>query len=248
MEVPESHPRYHSLKRRDKLVEAWKNGIVGDVGLIAHGRGEAYDYLLGEETIPPAKEAERIAAALILNAERPVISVNGNTAALAGEEIAELQKLTGAVVEVNLFYRTEERAGKVADNLRELGIEDVLGENPDKKIPGLDHARANACSGGIFNADVVLVPLEDGDRTQALVDMGKTVIAIDLNPLSRTSKFASLTIVDEVSRAVSGINAFAEELKGDEKRINALIETPDNKKILRHSLMYIQKYLGENFS
>ena len=33
-----------------------------------------------------------------------------------------------------------------------------------------------------MKADTVLVPLEDGDRTEALVKMGKTVVAIDLNP------------------------------------------------------------------
>jgi 4-phosphopantoate--beta-alanine ligase len=49
---------------------------------------------------------------------------------------------------------------------------------------------------GIYIADVVLVPLEDGDRTEALVKMGKKVIAIDLNPLSRTSQKASITIVE----------------------------------------------------
>lgn len=49
---------------------------------------------------------------------------------------------------------------------------------------------------------MVLVPLEDGDRTEALRRMGKTVIAIDLNPLSRTSRAANITIVDNVIRAV----------------------------------------------
>jgi 4-phosphopantoate--beta-alanine ligase len=30
--------------------------------------------------------------------------------------------------------------------------------------------------------------------------MGKTVIVVDLNPLSRSAKMASITIVDEISR------------------------------------------------
>ena len=50
---------------------------------------------------------------------------------------------------------------------------------------------------------MVLVPLEDGDRCEALVAAGKQVLAIDLNPLSRTSMMATVTIVDEVSRASS---------------------------------------------
>ena len=50
---------------------------------------------------------------------------------------------------------------------------------------------------------MVLVPLEDGDRCKALVAAGKQVLVIDLNPLSRTSMTATVTIVDEVSRASS---------------------------------------------
>ena len=33
---------------------------------------------------------------------------------------------------------------------------------------------------GIYQSDVVLVPLEDGDRTEALISNGKFVITIDL--------------------------------------------------------------------
>ncbi len=51
--------------------------------------------------------------------------------------------------------------------------------------------------GRIFAADVVIVPLEDGDRCEALKRWAKIVITVDLNPLSRTSRTADLTIVDE---------------------------------------------------
>ena len=47
---------------------------------------------------------------------------------------------------------------------------------------------------------MILVPLEDGDRCEALVAMGKTVIVVDLNPLSRSAQMASITIVDEITR------------------------------------------------
>src|SRR2546426_7296798 len=63
MKIPRSHPRYTSLMTREKLVRAWKAGIVVPEGLIAHGRGEAFDYLLGEETSAPALVAEKAAAA-----------------------------------------------------------------------------------------------------------------------------------------------------------------------------------------
>ena len=70
----------------------------------------------GQPTVRPV--AERTAAALLLSARHPVISVNGNTAALAAREIAALQKACGALVEVNLFHRTEERVHQIEDLLR----------------------------------------------------------------------------------------------------------------------------------
>ena len=45
-----------------------------------------------------------------------------------------------------------------------------------------------------------MVPLEDGDRCEVLVALGKEVLVVDLNPLSRSAKMATVTIVDEVSR------------------------------------------------
>lgn len=44
--------------------------------MIAHGRGEAFDYLIGERTIEPAERAMRAAVAKLLLAEDPVVSVN----------------------------------------------------------------------------------------------------------------------------------------------------------------------------
>ena len=55
---------------------------------------------------------------------------------------------------------------------------------------------------GIYKADVIFIPLEDGDRCQALRKMGKAVVTVDLNPMSRTSRTASITIVDNVVRAL----------------------------------------------
>ena len=77
---------------------------------------------------------------------------------------------------------------------------EILGSNPNAKIPNLEGPRSNCCEEGIIRSDVILVPLEDGDRCEALVAMGKDVLVIDLNPLSRTAKMASVTIVDELSR------------------------------------------------
>jgi len=213
MTVSRTHPRYESLVRRERLIDGFTSGIVCKAGLIAHGRGEAFDYLLGERTTPEAELAERMAASLLLDAEKPVISVNGNVAALCPESLVELSSEVGAPLEVNLFYRTEERVKMISEHLREAGAKEVLGVAPDAVIPHLEHDRALCSKSGIFSADVILVPLEDGDRAQALRDMGKTTIVIDLNPLSRSSKTANVTIVDEVTRAIPNIIKHAKDLK-----------------------------------
>ncbi len=152
------------------------------------------------------------AAALLLLAERPALSVNGNVAALVAEEMVALADALQIPLEVNLFHRSEERVKKIADLLREKGAKEVLGENPDASVPGLEHARALATRGGIYDADVVLIPLEDGDRCEALTAMGKKVIAIDLNPLSRTARKATVSIVDNILRAVPQLAAQVRKL------------------------------------
>ena len=188
---------------RERLARCAKTGIVTLEGLTAHGRGEAFDYLIGERTTGSALLAEQIAASFLLAAHQPVISVNGNTAALAAPEIADLQRSSGAIVEVNLFHRTEKRMRSIEQLLRDAGV-DVLSGEAEQLLP-LSHDRAWCRRNGIFSADVVLVPLEDGDRCEALVRMGKKVVVIDLNPLSRTARTATLTIVDELTRALPNL-------------------------------------------
>jgi len=239
--IPEDHPRYHSLVMREKIADAAKTGIVAMEGVGAHGRGEAFDYLIGERTTESALLAEKITAALFLSAKRPVISVNGNTAALAPREIAELQEATGAAVEVNLFHRTEERVEKITRLLEREGV-DVLKGEFERLLP-LSHDRALCLREGIYSCDVILVPLEDGDRCSALAGMGKTVIAIDLNPLSRTAKSASLTIVDELTRALPNISKACRGLKDDE--IKKLIRNIDNKYFLNSAVKEIMGTLTD---
>jgi 4-phosphopantoate---beta-alanine ligase len=210
MRLSPRHPRYRSLRVRERLAEAHREGVVVPEGLIAHGRGEAFDYLLGERTAPSARRAERVAAEWLRAAERPVVSVNGNVAALAAREVALLARaVPGLAVEVNLFHRTPDRAAAIARRLRAAGVPRVLGVRPSATIPGLPSDRARVDRKGIAIADLCLIPLEDGDRAEALRALGKRVISIDLNPLSRTSRVADLPIVDELTRALRGIASAA---------------------------------------
>jgi len=244
--IPKSHPRAKSLFIREKLVKGFDNGLVAKEGLLAQGRGEAFDYLLGEKTGKAAKNAIRAAAAQLLVAKRPVISVNGNIAALCPKEIVKLSKQVKAKLEVNLFYVNKIRKQAIISMLKKYGAKEVLGSNlsASTKLHGIDSARRIVDKNGIFAADVVLVPLEDGDRTIALRKAGKIVITFDLNPLSRTSQTADITIVDNVTRAIDLLIDESKKLsKKDYSSLRKIIDNFDNKKNLSENILEIKKNL-----
>lgn len=236
--IPKSHPRAESLYIRESLVKAFDDGLVAKEGLMAHGRGEAFDYLLGEKTTSSAKKSIKAAAYMLKNAKRPVISVNGNIAGLCPKEVVELASITGAKIEVNLFYASEKRKKNILNRLKRNGAANVLGlsKKDSVSISDLDSARRIVDKNGIYAADVVVVPLEDGDRTLALKKAGKKVITFDLNPLSRTARTADITIVDNVVR---GIGMLILECKKNPKKIQF-----DNKKNLSDAVLEIKKNLS----
>ncbi len=244
--IPVTHPRYASLMTRERIVEGVEKGITSLNGMIAQGRGEAFDYLIGERTIDDAMYATRAAVALLILAERPVISVNGNTAALMPEDMVKFSRKAGIPLEVNLFYRTEKRVRKIIGHLEEHGAVEVLGAEHNCMIPCLDHERAKTSSKGIFSADVVLVPLEDGDRCETLVKMGKKVICVDLNPISRTSRMATISIVDNVVRVIPNMSNLYDEMCGlSRPELEKLVESFDNQDNLKKTLLYIGKRMNE---
>lgn len=247
-EIPLTHPRYCSLKIREKISQGLRKGITHNTGLIAHGRGEAFDYLIGEKTLSYADNAERVAAAALITAKNPVISVNGNVAALVPEECIRLVEVIPAKLEVNLFHRTNSRIDNIVKELEKHGAKEVLGKNANANIPNLNHCRGLCEKKGIFSSDVVLVPLEDGDRCNALRLMGKIVIAIDLNPLSRTAKTANITIVDNVIRAIPNIEKWVKKLKCiDKKELKEMVNSWDNLIMLKMVLSVISKRLNSMF-
>lgn len=242
--VHKDHPRYESLMLRARVVKAYKRGILADSGLIAHGRGEAFDYLLGEKSTSNAKKAIKAAAAYLILAENPVISVNGNTVALVSSEIVKLADILDAKIEINLYHRTPERISIIEKLLEDAGAKNILGTDHEDKsmINGLEGPRASSSSNGIYIADVVLVPLEDGDRAEALVKMGKSLITIDLNPLSRTAKTSTITIVDNIVRAIPNLIEAAEEFNFvDHATLHQMIKSFDNDENLQESIKIISK-------
>jgi 4-phosphopantoate--beta-alanine ligase len=241
-DVPKDHPRYTSLMARYTVAEGVKAGITTITGLTAHGRGEAFDYLIGERSHPFADRAAKAAAAAILLAEKPVISINGNTAVLVPKEMISLAKRSGALLEVNLFYDTGKRRRKIGAMFKTRFKTEVLGVKPDKKIAGLSSQRALVDSRGIYAADLVLVSLEDGDRTLALKNAGKQVIAVDLNPFSRTPQTADISIIDNVQRALPLIEKHIRELKGaSESKLRGILTRYNNKKVLKAAIERIRK-------
>ena len=247
--IHKDHPRYESLKLRAMVVDAYKKGILADSGLIAHGRGEAFDYLIGEKTTLNAKKAVKAAAASLILSKHPVLSVNGNTAALVPQEIVKLANELNAQIEINLFYKTPERVLIIEEVLKDAGAKNILGTENEQTIslPGLMGPRAISSPDGVYMADVVFVPLEDGDRAEALVKLGKTLITIDLNPLSRTAKTASITIVDNIVRAVPNLIEAVQKLKKeDPSTLYKIVKDFDNKKNISKSLTKIsKKYTGD---
>ena len=101
----------------------------------------------------------------------------------------------------------------------------------------MEGPRSKCTREGIGRADTILVPLEDGDRCEALISLGKEVLVVDLNPLSRSSRMATVTMVDEVSRAFEGILSCL--LNDSDYRQTDW----DNRKSLKESL----KEIGEHF-
>ena len=245
-EIPKDHPRYLSLTVRDAIISGMHQKVVAEAGLIAHGRGEAFDYLLGEETPSFALKQEEFAVLTILAAETPIISVNGNVAALCPEDTVLLSKVLNAPLEVNLFYRSQAREQAIKKKLIDAGADLILGLDPEyqETIPEISHLRRIVDSRGIAISDCVFVPLEDGDRTQALKRVKKSVVTVDLNPLSRTSLTANVSITNNIIRAMPEMIKIAEDFAQIPKeQLKERLELFNNEELLKKALVFMSERL-----
>ena len=244
LETPPTHPRAKSLIIREKLVEGFRKGIVVPQGLIAHGRGEAFDYLLGERTTKYAYDAEKAAVCLLLLSNKSIISINGNTAALCARDLVILSNHTMSGIEVNLFHKSTARSNAIAKILRKEDATEVLGLDTKLKsiINDVSSNRRYVDKNGIMKSDTIFVALEDGDRTESLVKMGKQVISVDLNPLSRTAMASDVTIIDNIVRAIPNMIKISEQLvKRDKSYLLQQIKNFDNKENMQKSLLLIRR-------
>ena len=246
--LPKDHPRYVSLDIRHRITKGFDDNVVAKAGLIAHGRGEAFDYVVGEQTNQPAKEAIKTAAAALLLAKHPVISVNGNVAALVPKDLVALAEVAKAKLEINLFYHTEERLSAIKKYLLAAGAKEILGLQMENQvsIPELSSLRRHVDPEGIYIADLVVVPLEDGDRTEALKKFQKKVIAIDLNPLSRTAQWADITIVDNLIRCMPLLTEEVKNLSGTDSQIlQKIVDAFNNRENLGKMIEIMGEYLRD---
>jgi len=80
--------------------------------------------------------------------------------------------------------------------------------------------------------------------------MGKTVITIDLNPLSRTARAATITIVDNIVRAMPKLVEETSRLKSSSKReLEEILKSYNNNEVLAEVLNHITarlKKIAEN--
>ena len=126
---------------------------------------------------------------------------------------------------------------------RDHGYKDILGTLDDdiEYLNDIKNNRASASKTGIYTADTILIPLEDGDRAEILKKSGKNIITIDLNPLSRTSKMSDVSIMDNIVRAIPFMTKIAKDLKTQDKKVLMdMINDFDNEENLKESIEQIK--------
>ncbi|MEE8565259.1 MAG: phosphopantothenate/pantothenate synthetase family protein, partial [Candidatus Thermoplasmatota archaeon] len=76
----------------------------------------------------------------------------------------------------------------------------------------------------------------------------KKVIAIDLNPLSRTARESDISIIDNVLRAIPNIEYWVKKYKNIKKEnLISMVDNWNNDIMLKNILIYISKRLNSMF-
>jgi len=232
---------HHNAALGEKYLRAWRKDVEQARREDAPTRPRVYQLACKNGNLRQVEITTRPAGRLLISI------FNDLTDGIQSED--QLRKLSRAVEQcpVSIFITDAQgRIEYVNPRFTELtGYQprEVLGKNPDASIE-LSSGRRLIERRGIYTADVVLIPLEDGDRCEKLVEMGKTVITIDLNPLSRTSRKATISIVDNLTRALDNMVKFAREIKQERKdELVKLIMTYDNKRVLSEAISEIQEHL-----
>ena len=89
--------------------------------------------------------------------------------------------------------------------------------------------------------------LKMDDRTSALKAAGKTIIAIDLNPLSRTAQDADITIVDNLTRSTRMLAIQYKLLSGRSKpALKKILDGFDNNACLASGITRAMSGLKSN--
>ncbi|HIH78502.1 MAG TPA: DUF137 domain-containing protein, partial [Halobacteria archaeon] len=121
-----SYPK-DTRNTREKIIYGVKQGITSVNGLLSEGRGEIFDILMNRTLSSRSMPSIEASVAELLLSKNPVISVNGNTAVIVPRELIELSNTINAPLEVNLFYRSDERVKNVIEYLKKNGADVVLG-------------------------------------------------------------------------------------------------------------------------
>ena len=120
----------------------------------------------------------------------------------------------------------------------------MLGTDDDDFIdtPDLNGPRSPVSIDGISKADLVFIPLEDGDRAEKLAALKKDIVNVDLNPLSRTAVTSTVTIVDNIVRVMPLlIDAVRRNEDVDRKVLLEKIDSFSNRENLDNAISDILK-------
>ncbi|VUT24061.1 MAG: 4-phosphopantoate--beta-alanine ligase [Candidatus Methanolliviera sp. GoM_asphalt] len=212
--IPKSHPRYSSLITREKLIEAYEEGILDEGALIEFGREEAVDYLIGERTIEEAYRSTKVAVSYILLSKNPMIVLDGVCLALSANKIKKICRSLG--LSVYLGEDLSEVRERLIGRLKAEGIEPKERMDTDLLI---------------FHGKNKILKYFNGRK-----------IYFGLNIFSNDLKGVDVIIIDSIIRFFSNIEEIFDKLR--EKRIRELIEiTKDYKKeeIFMETLNFVIK-------